>query len=30
MLGMGTWMMKKLMREERMPSIEELIAQAKR
>lgn len=29
MLGMGTWMMKKLMREERMPSIEELIAQAK-
>lgn len=30
MLGMGTWMMKKLVREERMPSIEELIAQAKR
>jgi peroxiredoxin family protein len=30
MLGLGTWMMKKLMREERMPSIEEMIAQAKR
>jgi peroxiredoxin family protein len=30
MLGMGIWMMKKLMREERMPSVEELIAQAKR
>jgi peroxiredoxin family protein len=29
MLGMGTWMMKKLMQEERMPSVEELIAQAK-
>jgi len=30
MLGLGTWMMKKLMREVRMPSIEEQIAQAKR
>lgn len=30
MLGLGTWMIKKLMREERMPSIEELIAQANR
>ena len=30
MLGLGTRMIKKLMREERMPAIEELIAQAKR
>ena len=30
MLGLGKWMIKKLMREDRMPSIEELIAQAKR
>jgi peroxiredoxin family protein len=30
MLGLGNWMIKKLMREERMPSIEELIAQANR
>ena len=30
MLGLGTRMIKKLMREERMPSIEELIAQANR
>ncbi len=30
MLGLGTWMMKKLMREVKMPSVEEMIAQAKR
>ena len=30
MLGLGTRMIKKLMREDRMPSIEELIAQANR
>jgi peroxiredoxin family protein len=30
MFGLGTWMMKKLMGEERMPSLEELIAVAKR
>jgi peroxiredoxin family protein len=29
MLGMGTWMMKKLMKESKMPSLEELIAMAK-
>jgi peroxiredoxin family protein len=30
MFGLGTWMMKKLMGEERMPSLEDLMATAKR
>ncbi len=29
MLGMGTWMMKKLMKQERIPSLDEFIAMAK-